>query len=448
VSIGTALDKEARQRGNAVYFPDRVIPMLPEVLSNGLCSLNPGVDRLCMVAELFIAEDGRIARSRFFEAVMHSHARLTYSQVAAMLADGDSSLRKKHARILPHLENLYGLFHALLNTRERRGAIDFETVETRIIFGDDGKIADIVPVVRNDAHRIIEECMLAANVAAARLLQRKKMPGLYRIHEGPTAQKLTNLREFLGELGLGLGGGEKPGADDYAKLLARIKERPDFDLIQTVMLRSLSQAVYCAENIGHFGLAYPAYTHFTSPIRRYPDLLVHRAIKHTLTGGGAEEFLYSQSDLTALGEHCSATERRADDATRDAMDTLKCEYMLDKVGDTFPGVISGVTAFGVFVQLTDIHVDGLVHITALDRDYYRFDPAHHRLVGERSGRTFRLGDPLKVTVAAVNLDDRKIDFVLAEAGGEGGRRKKRRSTTEGAKPSRRKDGKKRRRGKS
>jgi ribonuclease R len=293
--------------------------------------------------------------------------------------------------------------------------------------------------------------MLAANVAAARLLLRKKLPGLYRIHGGPTAQKLTNLREFLGELGLGLGGGDKPGADDYAKLLTQIKQRPDFDLIQTVMLRSLSQAVYCAENIGHFGLAYPAYTHFTSPIRRYPDLLVHRTIKHTLTGGTAEDFQYSQSELTALGEHCSATERRADDATRDAMDTLKCEYMLDKVGDTFPGVISGVTAFGVFVQLTDIHVDGLVHITALDRDYYRFDPAHHRLVGERSGRTFRLGDPLKVTVAAVNLDDRKIDFVLAEAGGEGGRRKKKPqvadTTTPKSKPSRRRGRKKRQRDK-
>jgi len=430
VSEDTALDREALARGNSVYFPDRVIPMLPEVLSNGLCSLNPGVDRLCMVAELFIAEDGRIARSRFLEAVMHSHARLTYSQVAAMLTAEDTKLRQRYQALLPHLENLNNLFHALLNTRERRGAIDFETVETRIVFGEDGKIADIVPVERNDAHRIIEECMLAANVAAARLLQRKKMPGLYRIHEGPTSQKLTNLREFLGELGLGLGGGDKPGAEDYARLLQQIKERPDFELIQTVMLRSLSQAVYCAENIGHFGLAFPAYTHFTSPIRRYPDLLVHRAIKHTLAGGSAEDFSYSQSQLTTLGEHCSATERRADDATRDALDTLKCEYMLDKVGDTFPGVISGVTGFGVFVQLTDIHVDGLVHITALDRDYYRFDPAHHRLVGERSGRTFRLGDPLEVTVAAVNLDDRKIDFVLAEsAGAEPPRRKKKRAAT-------------------
>lgn len=256
--------------------------------------------------------------------------------------------------------------------------------------------------------------MLAANVAAARLLQRKKLPSLFRVHEGPTTEKLTALREFLGELGLSLGGGAKPDATDYAKLLERIKQRADFDLIQTVMLRSLSQAVYTSDNVGHFGLSYPAYTHFTSPIRRYPDLLVHRAIKHVLNGGSAEDFEYSHADLASLGEHCSATERRADDATRDALDTLKCEYMLDKVGETFPGIISGVTGFGLFVQLSDIHVDGLVHITALDRDYYRFDPIHHRLTGERTGQSFRLGDPLEVTVAAVNLDDRKIDFVLAE----------------------------------
>ena len=423
VASGGALDEEARSRGNSVYFPDRVIPMLPEILSNGLCSLNPHVDRLCMAAELLFSGDGRIIRSRFFEAVMHSKARLTYTQVAAMLSDGDKKLRQEYAAVLPHLENLHALYKVLVGTRERRGAIDFETVETRILFDDNGKIADIVPVVRNDAHRIIEECMLAANVAAARMLQRKKMPGLYRIHQGPSNQKLTDLREFLGEIGLSLSGGAKPEAADYARLLERVKTRPDFNLIQTVMLRSLSQAVYCAENIGHFGRADPAYTHFTSPIRRYPDLVVHRAIKHVLSGGAADEFEYSQGDLVALGEHCSATERRADDATRDALDTLKCEYMLDKVGETFPGVISGVTGFGLFVQLTDIYVDGLVHITALDRDYYHFDPVHHRLVGERSGRTFRLGDPLSVQIAAVNLDDRKIDFVLADQAGGGARKK-------------------------
>ena len=409
---GTALDGEARARGNSVYFPDRVIPMLPEVLSNGLCSLNPEVDRLCMVAELLIGADGQITRSRFYEAVMHSHARLTYNKVAAMLVDGDEGLRKQYAAVLPCLEELHALFHVLVKGRAARGAIDFETVETRIVFGDGGKIADIVPVVRNDAHRIIEECMLAANVAAARFLQRKKIPALYRIHEGPTREKLSDLREFLGELGLSLGGGEKPQAGDYARLLSSVKGRPDTDLIQTVMLRSLAQAVYSTENAGHFGLSYAAYTHFTSPIRRYPDLLVHRAIRHALSGGNTDNFDYSGPELAALGEHCSATERRADDATRDALDTLKCEYMLDKVGEIFDGIVSGVTAFGVFVQLTDVYVDGLVHITALDRDYYHFDPVGHRLVGERTGGTYRLGDTLQVVVAAVNLDDRKIDFVL------------------------------------
>ena len=423
VTGGTALDREARNRGNSVYFPDRVIPMLPEVLSNGLCSLNPGVDRLCMTAELLIGTDGRILRSRFSEAVMHSHARLTYAQVAAILADRQGTLRKNYADLVPHLETLYSLYKVLLEARSARGAIDFETIETRIVFGDDGKIADIVPLVRNDAHRIIEECMLAANVAAARLLQRKKVPALYRIHEGPTAEKLADLREFLGELGLSLGGGAKPGAADYAKLLERAKSRPDLDLVQTVMLRSLAQAVYSTENVGHFGLAYPAYSHFTSPIRRYPDLLVHRAIKHCLAGGSLEEFDYSHAELAVLGEHCSATERRADDATRDALDTLKCEYMLDKVGERFAGIVSGVTAFGLFVQLKDVYVDGLVHITALTRDYYHFDPVGHRLNGERTGQTFRLGDTLSVVVAAVNLDDRKIDFVLAEDSTGTGRRR-------------------------
>lgn len=428
VKPGTALDGEAKSRGNSVYFPDRVVPMLPEVLSNGLCSLNPKVDRLCMAAELFIDADGQLIRSRFFEAVMHSHARLTYNKVAAMLVDGDKGLRRKYKSVLPTLTELYALYKVLVTSRARRGAIDFDTVETRIVFGDDGKIADIVPVARNDAHRIIEECMLAANVAAARFLQRRKIPALYRIHEGPTTEKLSDLREFLGELGLSLGGGDKPMAGDYARLLESAKDRPDWDLIQTVMLRSLSQAIYSTENVGHFGLSYPAYTHFTSPIRRYPDLLVHRAIRHALAGGKADTLDYSGAELAGLGEHCSATERRADDATRDALDTLKCEYMLDKVGEAFAGIVSGVTGFGIFVQLKDVYVDGLVHITALDRDYYHFDPVGHRLVGERTGGTYRLGDALDVVVAAVNLDERKIDFVLADSAAEGdGADRKRRS---------------------
>ena len=414
VNPGTALDEEAYKRGNSVYFPDRVIPMLPEILSNGLCSLNPKVDRLCMTAELYFDASGQLFRSRFFEAVMNSHARLTYDQVGAMLLDGDPELCRQHAKLLPHLHDLYGLFQLLHSAREERGAIDFDTVETRFRFDADGKLAGIVPLVRHDAHKIIEECMLAANVAAARHLLRNKMPALYRIHEKPSAEKLSDLGEFLAELGLRLEGGTSPTAKDYANLLERVKERPDFHVIQVVLLRSMMQAVYSDNNVGHFGLAFPAYTHFTSPIRRYPDLMVHRALKHLLTSEPPEAFEYTHQHLQAMGEHCSATERRADDATRDAADTLKCEFMLDKVGETFDGVISGVNSFGIFVELNDIYVSGLVHITALDYDYFHFDPIGHRLRGDRTGRVYRLGDTLKVRVAAVNIDDRKIDFVLAD----------------------------------
>ncbi|MGD1982554.1 MAG: ribonuclease R [Chromatiaceae bacterium] len=414
---GTALDEEAYKRGNSVYFPDRVVPMLPEVLSNGLCSLNPDVDRLCMAAELMFDADGTLYRSRFFEAVMRSQARLTYDEVGSMLADGDRSLRERHAKLLPYLENLHALYRLLHRARATRGAIDFDTVETRFRFDDAGKLAGIVPLVRHDAHKVIEECMLAANVAAARHLLRKKMPALYRIHERPSLEKLTDLREFLAELGLRLDGGAEPTAKDYADLLDRVKERADFHVIQVVLLRSMMQAVYSDTNVGHFGLAFPAYTHFTSPIRRYPDLMVHRALKHLLTAEPIEAFEYTHQHLAAMGEHCSATERRADDATRDAADTLKCEYMLDKVGETFDGVISGVNSFGVFVELDAIYVSGLVHVTSLDYDYFHFDPVGHRLTGERTGRVYRLGDSLRVTVAAVNIDDRKIDFALAEKAG-------------------------------
>jgi ribonuclease R len=427
VELGTPLDEEARQRGNSVYFPDRVIPMLPEVLSNGLCSLNPKVDRLCMVCELYIGNDGAIQRSRFFEGVMRSHARLTYSEVAAMLVEGDTKLRKKHKALVPHLEELYRLYRALHGARAERGAIDFDTTETRIIFNKEKKVERIVPVVRNDAHRLIEECMLVANVAAARLLLRKKLPALYRIHEPPQQEKLSDLREFLGGLSLRLSGGDKPQASDYAVLLESVKGRPDFHLIQTVLLRSMTQALYSSENSGHFGLAFPAYTHFTSPIRRYPDLVVHRALKHLVNEGTAEDFDYSQPQLQGLGEHCSSTERRADEATRDAIDWLKCEYMMDKVGESFDGIITSVNSFGLFVELNEIYVDGLIHITALENDYYHFDPVNHRLTGERSGETFRLGDSIRVKLAAVNLDERKIDFLLDDAGkGSQGKRRARR----------------------
>ncbi len=418
VAPGTALDREAESRGNSVYFPDRVIPMLPEVLSNGLCSLNPDVDRLCMSCEMFVGKKGEVESYRFFTAVMRSHARLTYDQVADMLVEGDAALCQEYADLLPHLHQLYALYKVLHKAREKRGAIDFDTTETRILFNSEKKVEQIVPLIRNDAHRLIEECMLLANVAAARFLLGKKIPALYRNHEGPPEDKLSDLREFLAELGLTLPGGDEPSAKDYARLLESVAERPDRHLIQTVLLRSMSQAMYGAENQGHFGLSFPSYTHFTSPIRRYPDLIVHRAIKHLVDGGRPEEFEYPPSRLAWLGEHCSCTERRADDATRDAVDWLKCEYMLDKVGEEFDGIITSVTSFGLFVELDEIYVDGLLHITALNNDYYHFDPVGHRLTGERSGRVYRLGDQLRIKVAAVNLDDRKIDFVLADADGE------------------------------
>ena len=427
VRPGTALDAEAEQRGNSVYFPERVIPMLPEILSNGLCSINPQVDRLCMACELYISNDGKLLRSRFLEGVMKSHARLTYDEVAAMVVERQSDVREKYRDLVPHLEELHRLYQAMRQAREKRGAIDFDTTETRIVFGPDRKIESIQPVLRNDAHKMIEEAMIAANVAAARFLDRHKMPTLYRIHEVPSEERLTQLREFLGELGLQLEGGDKPEAKDYARLLAQVAGRPDAHLIQTVMLRSMMQAQYSPTNIGHFGLALPQYLHFTSPIRRYPDLLVHRAIRHVLRNKDRkrkQKFAYTEQDMLRLGEQCSTTERRADEATRDASDWLKCEYMQDKVGNVYPGIITSVTSFGLFIELENIFVEGLVHVTALHNDYYHYDAAHHRLVGERNGVTYRLGDRIEVKVVRVNLDDRKIDFELA-SGGPAGQRKER-----------------------
>jgi len=412
VAPATALDQEAHRRGTSVYFPERVIPMLPEVLSNGLCSINPEEDRLCMVCELLLNSEGKVTRSKFYPAVMRSHARLTYSEVASILVDQDNTLRQHRKDLVPHLEDLYAVYKLLRVAREERGAMDFDTQESRIIFGEDRKIATIVPVMRNDAHRLIEECMLAANTAAAKYLGRIKIPHLLRIHDGPSAEKLTDLRSFLGEVGLYLGGGEKPQPKDFFALLEKIAGRPDEHLIQTVLLRSLSQAVYSPERKGHFGLALEEYTHFTSPIRRYPDLLVHRAIKYGLEGRPAVEFGYSLSDMTLFGEHCSAAERRADEATRDVVSWLKCEYMQARLGEEFAGVISAVTSFGFFVELTDIFVEGLVHISTLDRDYFHYDPIGHRLQGERSGVTYRLGDTVRVIVARVDLDERKMDFEL------------------------------------
>ena len=413
VQINSELDKEAQKRSTSVYFPERVIPMLPEILSNGLCSLNPQVDRLCMVCELFINEEGQVIRSRFFDAVMSSHARLTYTEVAKMLVDGDKILAKKYKTLMPHLQELYALYKVMRVSREQRGAMDFDTQETRIIFGANRKIEKIVPVERNDAHKLIEEFMITANMAAARFLNNKKMPKLLRIHDGPSVDKLLSLRTFLGELGLSLGGGVKPTPLDYMHLIDSIKDRPDAHLIQTVLLRSMSQAVYSPELKGHFGLALEAYAHFTSPIRRYPDLLVHRAIRHCLQGKTAESFFYGIPDMVVLGEQCSANERRADDATRDVVSWLKCEYMMDKVGEEFPGIISAVTSFGFFVELADIYVEGLVHISNL-ADYFHFDAISHQLKGERTGTNYRLGDCVNVRVARVDLDEKKIDFELAK----------------------------------
>jgi ribonuclease R len=410
VQGGDALDSEAILRGNSVYFPRRVIPMLPEELSNGLCSLNPKVDRLCMVCDMHVSNKGEIGEYRFYPSVMHSHARLTYNQVAAMLADPQGEEAKHFAAVLPHIQHLYELFQKLLHAREKRGAIDFETVETQMIFNDQGKIEKIVPVVRNDAHRLIEECMLAANVCAADFLHSHQHTVLYRIHEGPTPEKLEALREFLKEFGLQLGGGEEPQAGDYSKLLKKLKGRPDAGLLQTVMLRSLKQARYEPENVGHFGLGYEAYTHFTSPIRRYPDLLVHRAIKAVLQGKKYKPAMKWEE----LGEHCSMTERRADDATRDVEAWLKCFYMRDHLGSVFTGTVSAVTGFGLFVSLDDLYVEGLVHVSELGKDYFHFDAAKHMMLGERTGVRYRLGDRLQVRVVKVDMESTKVDFVLHE----------------------------------
>lgn len=415
VELDTAIDKEAHERGTSVYFPERVIPMLPEILSNGLCSLNPEVDRLCMVCDMQLDKKGKVISHDFFEGVMKSHCRFTYTKVAEIIEDQNSELRNEYKDFVPQVLEMHSLFSVLLKRRKKRGAIDFDTTETRIVFGEDRKIDTIIPLVRNDAHKLIEEFMILANVSAAKYLLKNKMPALYRVHGSPKETKIEGLKEFLAEVGLTLGGGEKPAPGDYAELLASIQERPDMHLIQTVLLRSLQQAVYTPDNNGHFGLAHEAYAHFTSPIRRYPDLLVHRAIRHVVRGGNAENYFYTENAMRALGEHCSQTERRADEATRDAVDWLKCEFMMDKVGEVFEGTITSATGFGLFVELDKIYVEGLVHVTSLDHDYYHFDAAHHRLVGERTGQVFRLGDHIVVSVAKVNLEDKKIDFDLVSA---------------------------------
>ncbi len=416
VKPDAALDTEAFERGNSVYFPRRVIPMLPEKLSNGLCSLNPHVDRLCMVCDMDVSSTGVIQHYRFYPAVMNSKARLTYTEVAAAIYDKDKAARERLAPLLPRLEALDAVFRAFGKARAKRGAIDFETVETLMLFNDEGKIDRIVPYARNDAHKLIEECMLAANVCASRFLEENAQPTLYRVHEGPSEDRLQKLRAFLGEFGFQLGGGDKPQARDYADLLERIGDRPDRQLLQTVMLRSLRQAVYSPDNVGHFGLAYEAYTHFTSPIRRYPDLLVHRAIKAVLA-----KKRYEPGDWSDIGLHCSTTERRADEASRDVQNWLKCYFMQDRVGEEFEGSVSSVVPFGLFVALDDVFIEGLVHISELGADYFHYEEGKHRLVGERSGRMYRLADRVRIQVVRVDLDNTRIDFRLADGGGDFGR---------------------------
>ncbi len=408
VRAGSELDREAYRRGNSVYFPGYVIPMLPEILSNGLCSLNPRVDRLALVCEMEIGARGAIERHRFVEAVIRSHARLTYGEVAAMLADPQAPAGP-HAAVRPQLADLHALYHVLHAARARRGAIDFEMPETRIVFDPQRKIERIELVERNDAHRLIEECMLAANVCAAEYLTEHEVAVPYRIHAGPTPDKLAGLRDFLSSLGLQLGGGEEPTASDYARLLVALEGRKDARMIQMVMLRSLSQAIYSPDNIGHFALGFPNYTHFTSPIRRYPDLQVHRSIRALIRGAtGAAVPGHSAEQ----GAHLSMTERRADDATRDVIRWLKAEYLLGRIGQEFDGVITGVANFGLFVELSEIYVDGLVHVSALGNDYYQFDPGLHRLIGERTRKVYRLGDTVRVRVMQVELDEAKVDLEL------------------------------------
>ncbi|OCG27702.1 ribonuclease R [Gilliamella sp. Fer1-1] len=416
VRLGKALDKEACLRGTSVYFPSRVVPMLPEQLSNGLCSLNPQVDRLCLVCEMTVSNKGRLTGYEFYEAVMNSHARLTYTKVAKIL-DGDEQLREHYHELVPHLENLYGLYQVLDKARITRGAIGFESEEPKFVFNADKRIESIEIAQRNVAHKIIEECMILANVSAAKLVINAQVPSLFRVHDRPDEDRINNLRSILSELGLSLGGGVSPKPKDIAELMAIVETRPDHDMLQTVILRSMKQAIYDPENRGHFGLALEEYAHFTSPIRRYPDLLLHRTIKWILadkqhktskTGG----YCYTTNEMLYFGEHCSMTERRADEAVRDVVDWLKCDYMQDHVGEVFNGTISSVVNFGFFVRLDELFIDGLVHVSSLENDYYLFDAAHNRLIGENTRFAYRLGDKVQVKVDNVNPEERKIDFSL------------------------------------
>ncbi len=409
VHDGSTLDKEAYERGTSVYFPRRVIPMLPETLSNGLCSLNPDVDRLVMVCDMHVSAKGIVQRYQFYPAVIRSQARLTYHQVWDYLSGAKKTLRD--VSICASLDCLYALFQRFFDARHKRGAIDFDSNEIQIHFDEHGKIESITPLVRNDAHRLIEECMLAANVCAADFIRTNKRQALYRIHEGPTSEKLNALHSFLSLCGLQLDGGEHPSAKDYAQLLKKIEKRDDKDLLQMVLLRSLQRAEYSNEEKEHFGLSYEHYTHFTSPIRRYPDLLVHRVIKSILN---KNQYQPTHGSWSEMGVHCSMTERRADDASREVETWLKCIYMQQHIGKVMRGTISGVTHFGLFVTLDGLAIDGLIHISELGTDYFHFDEARHALIGQRSGQIYRLAERIVVQVVRSDPDSGKIDFVLGD----------------------------------
>lgn len=416
----TPLDQEASRRITSIYFPSQVIPMLPEMLSNGLCSLNPQVDRLCMVCEMTISAQGRLSSYKFYEAVMNSHARLTYNKVWQIF-QGNHNLHVQYAPLIKPLTQLHEMYQTLEQARLQRGGISFEIEEAKFIFNAERRIERIEPVKRNDAHKLIEECMILANIAAARFVEKNKEPALYRVHDRPSNDHITSLRTVLGELGLSLGGGDKPEPKDYADMMNLVASRPDHEMLQAMLLRSMKQAIYVPENRGHFGLALQAYTHFTSPIRRYPDLALHRAIKYllgrqkgevigraTTTGG----WHYELEEMIQLGQRCLVSERSADEATRDVADWLKCDFMQDHVGEVFKGIITSVTSFGFFVRLNELLIDGLVHISSLENDYYRYNNVSQKLIGESGGRVYRLGDAVDIRVEAVHMNERKIDFSL------------------------------------
>ena len=429
VEFGSPLDKQAIRRGTSVYFPDRVVPMLPETLSNGLCSLNPQVDRLCMVCEMHVNAEGKVTGAKFFEAVMRSAARLTYSQVSDFLT-GESK-KQIPEKVQKDIQNLHSVYQLFAKSRNQRGAIELDIPQTRIEMDEHGAIARISAVPRNDAHRLIEECMIAANVQAAKFLSKNRIAALYRVHAKPNPERFEELRLYLVGLGLKVPHPDHVQPKQFNNLLEQVKDRPDSAAISMAMLRSLSHAEYTPENVGHFGLALDAYAHFTSPIRRYPDLLVHRAISHIVRGGKPGAYLYDKAAMEHLGHTCSAHERRAEGATREVEAWLKCQYMEDKVGNEYSGVVTGVTNFGVFVQLPEFQIDGLVHVTSLQNDYYRFDVGSQSLVGDRSGTRYSLGDPLNIVVSRVDLDSKRIDFQLVEQGSASssartGKKKKRR----------------------